>query len=161
MNDRGGPTKAKMAGKKEAKRKAGPSGQKEKHRKETEGSERTKNGSRKGGRREAQKARLQPPREQAAKAQEEECRSATCILAHGVGMPHDRVHGALPCSSGVQFLSISLSEGESEKGEGHEALRGLSHLRALYASQKLPLQKGRRRPLSHKEMRERPPPPAA
>ncbi len=35
-SDREGPTKAKMAGKKEAKRKAGPSGQKEKYRKETE-----------------------------------------------------------------------------------------------------------------------------
>ncbi len=31
-NDREGPTKAKMAGKKEAKQKAGPSGQKEKNR---------------------------------------------------------------------------------------------------------------------------------
>jgi hypothetical protein len=61
-----------MAGKKEAKQKAGPSGQKEKNRKETEDSKRTKNSPRRGGRRKAQKAWLQPPQEQATKAQEEE-----------------------------------------------------------------------------------------
>ena len=60
-----------MAGKKEAKQKAGPSGQTEKNREETEGSKRTKNSSRRGGRREAQKARPQPPQEQEIKAQEE------------------------------------------------------------------------------------------
>ena len=43
-----------MAGRKEAKRKAGPSGQKEKHRKETVGSERTKNTSEEGGQNTAQ-----------------------------------------------------------------------------------------------------------
>jgi hypothetical protein len=38
-----------MAGKKEAKQKAGPSGQKEKNREETGNSKRTKNSSRRGG----------------------------------------------------------------------------------------------------------------
>ncbi len=41
-NDREGPTKAKMAGKKEAKHKAGPSSHKEKNRKETESPTRAK-----------------------------------------------------------------------------------------------------------------------
>jgi hypothetical protein len=38
-----------MAGKKEAKQKAGPSGQTEKNREEIESSKRTKNSSRRGG----------------------------------------------------------------------------------------------------------------
>ncbi len=42
-SDREGPKKAKMAGKKEAKQKAGPSGQTEKNREEIESSKRTKN----------------------------------------------------------------------------------------------------------------------
>jgi hypothetical protein len=88
-------------------------------------------------------------------------RSTACVFAHGVGMPHDRVHGALPCSPGMQLLSFSLSEGEDEEGEEPEALRGLSHLRALYVSQELSLQKRGRRPLFREEVRKRPPPPAA
>jgi len=46
----------------------------------------------------------------------------------------------MPCSDRLVFLSFSLSEGENEEGEEPEALRGLSHLRALYASQELSLQ---------------------
>ena len=53
-SDSGGPTKAKMAGKKEAKQKAGPSGQKEKNRKETESPTRAKNIAEDAGRRPAQ-----------------------------------------------------------------------------------------------------------
>ncbi len=53
-NDREGPTKAKMVGKKEAKQKAGPSGQKEKNRKETESPIATKSIPEDAGRRPAQ-----------------------------------------------------------------------------------------------------------
>ncbi len=66
-----GPKKAKMAGKKEAKQKAGPRGQTEKNREETESSAGMKNGSRRSGRRRAQKTRQLPQQERAAKAQEE------------------------------------------------------------------------------------------
>jgi hypothetical protein len=53
-----------MAGKKEAKQKAGPSGQKEKHRKEAESSERTKNTSEEGGQNTAQGEQPQGRQEQ-------------------------------------------------------------------------------------------------
>ncbi len=70
-NDREGPKKAKVAGKKEAKLKAGPRGQTEKNREETESSAGTKNGSRRSGRRKAQKARKLPPQERVMEVQEE------------------------------------------------------------------------------------------
>jgi hypothetical protein len=70
-NDREGPTKAKMAGKKEAKQKAGPSGQIEKNREETECSAGVKNSSRRDKRRKAQRARQRPRQEQAMEAQDE------------------------------------------------------------------------------------------
>jgi hypothetical protein len=63
-SDREGPKKAKMAGKKEAKQKAGPSGQTEKNREETESSKRTKNTSKEGGQSTAQKKQPQAKREQ-------------------------------------------------------------------------------------------------
>ncbi len=66
-----GPKKAKMAGKKEAKQKAGPFGQTEKNREETESSAGTKNGSRRSRRRIARKMRQLPQQEQAIEAQEE------------------------------------------------------------------------------------------
>jgi hypothetical protein len=53
-SDREGPTKAKMAGKKEAKQKAGPRGQIEKNREETESSTGTKSTSEEVGQRTAQ-----------------------------------------------------------------------------------------------------------
>ncbi len=53
-SDREGPTKARMAGKKEAKQKAGPSGQKEKYRKETEDPTGVKDTLEDAGRRPAQ-----------------------------------------------------------------------------------------------------------
>ncbi len=56
-NDREGPTKAEMAGKKEAKQKADPSGQKEKNREKAECSAGVKNSSRRDKRRKAQRAR--------------------------------------------------------------------------------------------------------
>jgi hypothetical protein len=55
-NDREGPTKAKLAEKKEAKQKAGPRGQIEKNREETECSAGVKNSSRRDKRRKAQRA---------------------------------------------------------------------------------------------------------
>jgi hypothetical protein len=63
-NDREGPKKAKMAGKKEAKQKAGPRGQTEKNREETESSAGTENTSREGGQSVAQKKQPQAMREQ-------------------------------------------------------------------------------------------------
>ncbi len=59
-----GPKKAKMAGKKEAKQKAGPRGQTEKNREETESSAGTKNTSKEGGQSVAQKKQPQVKREQ-------------------------------------------------------------------------------------------------
>jgi len=59
-----GPKKAKMAGKKEAKQKAGPRGQTEKKREETESSTGTKNTSKEGGQSVAQKKQPQAKREQ-------------------------------------------------------------------------------------------------
>jgi hypothetical protein len=59
-----GPKKAKMAGKKEAKQKAGPRGHTEKNREETESSAGTKNTSREGGQSVAQKKQPQAMREQ-------------------------------------------------------------------------------------------------
>ena len=53
-----------MAGKKEAKQKAGPSGQKERSRKEAEGSTGTKNTSREGGQSAVQKEQPQAKQEQ-------------------------------------------------------------------------------------------------
>jgi hypothetical protein len=63
-SDREGPKKAKMAGKKEAKQKAGPRGQTEKHREETGSSTGTRNTSREGGQSAAQKKQLQAKQEQ-------------------------------------------------------------------------------------------------
>ncbi len=63
-SDREGPTKAKMAGKKEAKQKAGPSGQTEKNREETGNSTGTKNTSKEDGQRKAQKKQPQAKQEQ-------------------------------------------------------------------------------------------------
>ncbi len=63
-NDREGPTKAEMAGKKEAKQKAGPSGQTEKNREETGSSTGTKNTSKEGGQSAAQKKQPQTKQEQ-------------------------------------------------------------------------------------------------
>jgi hypothetical protein len=71
-SDRGGPKKAKMAGKKEAKQKAGPRGQTEKDREETESSTGTKNTSREGGRRRTQKTRQRPQQERVIEARDEE-----------------------------------------------------------------------------------------
>ena len=105
-----------MAGKKEAKRKAGPSGQKEKYRKEAEGSEGTKNGSRRGGQRRAQKARLQPPREQAAKAQEEE--NTMCV-------------GVLHVSSRTEWTCHM-----TECTEPYHALRECNFFRSLSARER-------------------------
>jgi hypothetical protein len=59
-----GPKKAKMAGKKEAKQKAGPRGQTEKNREETESSTGTKNASEEGGQSVAQRKQPQAMREQ-------------------------------------------------------------------------------------------------
>jgi hypothetical protein len=59
-----GPKRAKMAGKKEAKQKAGPRGQTEKNREETESSTETKNTSEEGGQSVAQRKQLQAMREQ-------------------------------------------------------------------------------------------------
>jgi hypothetical protein len=70
-NDREGPTKAEMAGKKEAKQKAGPRGQTEENREETECSAGVKNSSRRDERRKAQRARQQPRQKQIMKAQDE------------------------------------------------------------------------------------------
>ena len=53
-----------MAGKKEAKQKAGPSGQKEKYRKETESSTGTKDTSREAGQNTAQEEQPQGKQEQ-------------------------------------------------------------------------------------------------
>ena len=53
-----------MAGRKEAKQKAGPSGQKEKHRKETESSAGTKNASREDGQNTAQEEQPQGRQDQ-------------------------------------------------------------------------------------------------
>ncbi len=72
-----GPNKAKMAGKKEAKQKAGPCGQTEKNREETESSAGTKNSSRRSGRSRAQKARQLPQQELTMEAQEE--RETVCM----------------------------------------------------------------------------------
>ena len=58
-----GPKKAKMAGRKDAKQKAGPRGQTEKNREETESSTGTKNTSEEGGQRVAQRKQLQAMRE--------------------------------------------------------------------------------------------------
>ncbi len=63
-NDREGPTKAGMAGKKEAKQKAGPRGQTEKNREETRSSTGTKNASKEGGQSVAQKNQPQTKQEQ-------------------------------------------------------------------------------------------------
>jgi hypothetical protein len=71
-SDREGPKKAKMAGRSEAKQKAGPRGQIEKHREETGSSTGTKNTSREGGRRRAQKTRQRPQQERAIEARDEE-----------------------------------------------------------------------------------------
>ncbi len=172
-NDREGPTKAKMAGKKEAKRKAGPSALlkcqiflpptevQKRSRRFGENKEQLQEGRAKRSPESAATAATGASSKGSGRRKHYVRRSAACVLAHGVGMPHDRVHGALSCSSGVQLLSVSLSEGENEEGEKPEALRGLSHLRALYASQELSLQKRGRGSLSCEEMRERPPPPAA
>jgi hypothetical protein len=64
--DREGPKKAKMAGKKEAKQKAGPSGQTEKNREETESSTGTKNTSKEGGQRAAQSVQRKTPQRKEA-----------------------------------------------------------------------------------------------
>ncbi len=62
-----GPKKAEMAGKKEAKQKAGPRGQTEKKREETESSTGTKNTSKEGGQSVAQKKQPQAMQEQRPK----------------------------------------------------------------------------------------------
>ena len=67
-NDREGPTKAEMAGKKEAKQKAGPSGQTEKNREETESSTGTKNTSEEGGQRAAQSMQRRTPQRREARS---------------------------------------------------------------------------------------------
>jgi hypothetical protein len=59
-----GPKRAKMAGKKDAKRKAGPRGQTEKNREEAESSAGTKNTSEGDGQRAAQRKKQQTQREQ-------------------------------------------------------------------------------------------------
>jgi hypothetical protein len=61
-----GPKKAKMAGKKEAKQKAGPRGQTEKNREETESSTGTKNTSEEGGQRAAQSMQRRTPQRKEA-----------------------------------------------------------------------------------------------
>ena len=66
-----GPKKAKMAGKKEAKQKAGPRGQTEKNREETESSTGTKNTSGEGGQSVAQKKQPQAMQEQRKQRPEE------------------------------------------------------------------------------------------
>ena len=70
-NDREGPTKAKMAGKKEAKQKAGPSGQIEKNKGKAECPAGAKSSSRRGEQRKAQRARQQQRQVQALGAQDE------------------------------------------------------------------------------------------
>ncbi len=59
-----GPKKAKMAGRKDAKQKAGPRGQTERNREEAESSAGTKNTSEEGGHSVAQRKQLQAVREQ-------------------------------------------------------------------------------------------------
>ncbi len=59
-----GPKKAKMAGKKDAKQKAGPHGQTEKNREEAKSSAGTKNASEGSGQRTAQEIQLRAPQEQ-------------------------------------------------------------------------------------------------
>jgi len=63
-SDREGPKKAKMAGKKEAKQKAGPRCQTEKNREETGSSTGTRNTSKEGGQSTAQKKQPQAKQEQ-------------------------------------------------------------------------------------------------
>ncbi len=70
-NDREGPTKAEMAGKNEAKQKAGPRGQTEKNREDTECSAGVENSSQRDKRRKAQRARQRAQQEQALEAQDE------------------------------------------------------------------------------------------
>ncbi len=65
-SDREGPKKGKMAGKKEAKQKAGPSGQTEKNREETESSTGTKNTSEEGGQWAAQSMQRKTPQRKEA-----------------------------------------------------------------------------------------------
>jgi hypothetical protein len=63
-SNREGPKRAKMAGKKEAKQKAGPRGQTAKNREETRSSTGTKNTSKEGGQSAAQKKQPQTKQEQ-------------------------------------------------------------------------------------------------
>ncbi len=72
-----GPKKAKMAGKKDAKQKAGPRGRIEKNKEKTKSSAGTENGSTGSGRRTAQKAWQQRPQEQASEARDE--RETVCV----------------------------------------------------------------------------------
>jgi hypothetical protein len=115
-SDREGPKKAKMAGKKEAKQKAGPRGQTEKNREETESSMGTKNGSRRGGRRKAQKTRQRPQQEQATKAQEE--KDTMCV-------------GVLHVSSRTGWTCHM-----TECMESYHALRECSFFRSLSAGER-------------------------
>ncbi len=126
-NDREGPKKAKMAGKKEAKQKAGPRGQTEKNREETGSSTGTKNGSGRSRRRKAPKARQLPPQEQVMEAQEE--RETVCVgvlhVSSRTGWACHMVectepyHALRECSF---FRSLSIDGGENKKSEETKAL---------------------------------------
>ena len=134
-----------MAGKKEAKQKAGPRGQTEKNREENGSSTGTKNGFRRSGRRRAQKARQLPQQEQAMEAQEE--RETVCVGVLHVSSRTGWACHMVECTEPYHALREcgffrSLSTGESKKSEKIETLRGLSHAWALYMCQKMPFQEG-------------------
>jgi hypothetical protein len=115
-SDREGPKQAKMAGKKEAKQKAGPRGLTEKNREETESSTGTKNSSQRGGRRSSQKTRQQPQQEQAMEAREE--KDTMCV-------------GVLHVSSNTGWTCHM-----TECTESYHALRECSFFRSLSAGER-------------------------
>jgi hypothetical protein len=110
-----------MAGKKEAKQKAGPRGQIEKTREETESPAGAKNGSRRGGRKKAQETRRQPRQEQAMKAQEEE--DTMCVGVLHVSSRTGWTCHMTECTESYHALREcnffrSLSAGERMRGRG-------------------------------------------
>jgi hypothetical protein len=105
-----------MAGKKEAKQKAGPRGQTEKNREETESSAGTRNGSRRSGRRRAQKTWQPPQQEQAMGAQDE--KDTMCV-------------GVLHVSSRVGWACHMI-----ECTESYHALRECNFFRSLSAGER-------------------------
>ncbi len=91
------PKGAKMAGKKDAKQKAGPRSQTEKSKEKTKSSAGTKNASGRSGRETAQRTQRQPPQEQASEPQECTREEGGTVYvgvlhvssAHGVGVSHE------------------------------------------------------------------------